>query len=147
MSAPNHYCGTPVPSHIQTAWDRWEGAAWRTIRHAETLIDHPADQRFTVRAPDGMCTTHLTLWREARDHSFDPRTGDRWPGGGGTPFTILGDVARAREERRREWDEKAAAQMQLIEQICLRGDSRQCAPKPACVDLVQLPLFDLETAP
>jgi hypothetical protein len=87
----------------------------------------PPDQRFTVSPPPGMCPRHLRIRQQYRDQHYDPRTGNRWPGHAGSPFTIIGrDLHRVSEERRCEWDEKASDQMRLTENICLSGVSPQC---------------------
>lgn len=125
---PAIYLGADVPPAIHAAWFRWEGASWRTAQYLGTNKPFPPDQRFTVRFPKGICEAHGELWLGYRNMYFDPYTGNRWPGASGSPFEYHGhDMDRLREERRVEWDEKASAQMQLIERICLRGDSPQCS--------------------
>ena len=87
----------------------------------------PPDQRFGVCPPSGMCEAHLEHWYAERNRRFNPITGNRWPGHPGSPFIPVGrDLNRVREERRREWDEKASDRMQLAEEICLSGRSPQC---------------------
>ncbi len=126
-AAPETYLSVRVPEDIAKAWDRWEGAEWRRMQHYG-VGQLPPDLRFGVRSADGMCAAHRRAWLDYRNMQFDPITGDRWPGGPGSPFVIIGpNLARVREERRVEWDEKASAQMQLIEKICLSGRSQQCA--------------------
>jgi hypothetical protein len=128
-TAPDTFLGVPVPDDIKAQWKRWEGAEWRTMRHMGTNNMFPPDQRYSVRPPQGMCQTHHEMWIGYRNQNYDPRTGNRWPGHAGSMFTIVGhDIARVSEERRVEWDRKASEQMQLVERICLRGDSPQCSP-------------------
>ena len=144
---PAIYLGVDVPPAIHTAWHRWEGAAWRTAQHWARNVSFPPDQRFTVRTTPGMCPTHRQHWIDYRGMEFDPVTGNRWPGCNGSPFEYHGhDMDRLREERRVEWDEKASAQMRLIERICLRGNSPQCTPAeeiPALRSVVDLHLPEL----
>ena len=126
---PAVYLGVDVPPAIHATWHRWEGAKWRTFQHLGQNKPYPPDMRFTVRPAHGMCPTHRQAWLDYRNMHFDPVTGDRWPGVPGSPFTFVGaDMSQLREERRVEWDEKAAAQMRLIERICMSGKSPQCTP-------------------
>ena len=127
---PSEFLERPVPDDVRALWDRWEGAGWRRMSHHARNELFPPDQRFSVRMPAGMCTTHRRFWIDYRDMHFNPVTGDRWPGVAGSPFTYVGhDMARLREERRVEWEEKSIGQMQLIENICLSGRSPQCSGK------------------
>lgn len=125
---PTEYLGVTIPEDVRAMWWRWEGMRWRIMRYADRHNGaYPQDQRFSVRPPDGMCPVHLDIRRRYRDMHFDTRTCNRWPGHPGSPFDIIGhDMRRVLEERRREWDTRAAEQMQLTERICLRGDSPQC---------------------
>jgi hypothetical protein len=122
------YQGAAVPEKIAAAWNTWEAAEWRKQRWivANNSFDVP-DQRFSVSAPGGMCERHLEMRRKYRDMYFDDRSGNRWPGTPGSPFTLIDrNIGRELAWRKREWDEKAGEQMQLIEQLCLSGDSVQC---------------------
>ncbi|MEY9839411.1 hypothetical protein [Streptacidiphilus sp. EB103A] len=125
---PDVYLGATVPADIRELWWRWEGVRWREMAYSATNKLFPPDQRFGVVPADGMCALHIRFWRDYRDMMFNPVTGDRWPGTPGSPFLYVGhNMERLREERRREWDEKASAQMRQIETICLSGRSPQCA--------------------
>jgi hypothetical protein len=127
---PDTFLGTPVPEQIKTGWRTWEAAAWRQQQYRNSNRLYPPDERFNVSPPKGMCPAHRQMWLDYRNMHFDFRTGDRWPGNPGSPFTIVGhDLGQVLEERRAEWDEKASAQMRLIERRCLEGDSRQCSPR------------------
>ncbi|MGW3196754.1 hypothetical protein ACWDBD_19610 [Streptomyces sp. NPDC001118] len=127
-AAPDTYLGVEVPEEIKKNWFRWEGASWRRMRYLGTNNPFPPDERYTVRMPAGMCATHREHWLGYRNMDFDPVSGNRWPGGAGSPFNPIGrDLARVREERRCEWDEKASEQMRLIERICLSGNSPECS--------------------
>lgn len=132
-AVPDTYLGQPVPEDIREQWRRWEGAAWRRMRHMGTGELFPPDQRFSVRLPEGMCQVHREIWAAYRNMRFNPVTGDRWPGTPGSPFIVVGhDLGRVREERRVEWDEMASDQMRQTEDICLSGRSPQCdRPAPA----------------
>jgi hypothetical protein len=124
---PDRYLDVPVPDEIRAQWHSWEAAAWRRNRHMGNNELYPPDQRYTVRPPAGLCPHHRGSWLGYRTMDFDPVSGNRWPGHPGSPFIVVGqDLARVAEERRCEWDEKASAQMRLIEQICLSGRSPQC---------------------
>lgn len=144
---PAVYLGVDVPAAIHKVWFRWEGAAWRTARYLDTNQLYPPDQRFTVRSPGGMCETHGEAWLGYRNMHFDPVTGNRWPGGHGSMFDLIGpNLDQVREERRVEWDQKASAQMRLIERICLSGTSPKCTPAetiPAPRQVVDLHLPEL----
>lgn len=126
---PQSYQGVPVPAEVAAAWRTWAGAEWR--KQAWTSVnnnfDYP-DQRFAIDAPGGMCTFHLDMRRRYRDQYFDDRSGYRWPGTSGSPFTLTDrHIGRELAWRKREWDEKASEQMRLTEQCCLSGRSPQCA--------------------
>ncbi|GAA2803403.1 hypothetical protein [Streptomyces showdoensis] len=142
---PATYLGVDVPPHIRDSWHTWEGARWRTQRHWANNKPFPPDQRFTVRPPAGMCPTHRQGWLDYRNMRFNEETGDPWPGNPQSPFLFVGsDMNRLRNERRLQWDRKASEQMQLIERICLRGDSPQCTspveiPAPRPIVDVHLP--------
>lgn len=130
MDAPDTFLGTRVPDDIKNQWHRWEAARWRQQQHMAGNRLYPPDERFNVRLPKGMCETHRQMWLDYRNMHFDPVTGNRWPGIPGSPFQYVGhDTNDLREQRRCEWDEKASAQMQLIEHICLAGGSPQCTPR------------------
>jgi hypothetical protein len=134
VSAPEKYQGEPVPEAIATLWRSWEGAAWRKGVHYSHNELYPPDQRFFVLAPGGMCKRHLEMRRGYRDMYFDDRSGNRWPGTSGSPFTIIGrDLARELAWRRQEWDEKASEQMRAIEELCLAGRSPQCDGPRTCL--------------
>jgi hypothetical protein len=125
--APHRYLEVSVPDEIRRQWHSWDAAAWRRSRHMDTNNLFPPDQRYTVRPPAEMCPHHRESWVGYRNMNFDPVSGNRWPGHPGSPFIPVGrDLTRVAEERRCEWDEKASAQMRLIEQICLSGRSPQC---------------------
>lgn len=125
---PETYLNIAIPPEILEQWKRWEGAAWRKMRHMGENNMFPPDMRHTVRPPTGMCPVHLEIWRGYRDMHFDPVSGNRWPGHPGSPFGIIGhDLDRVREERRCEWDNKASEAMRQTEDICLSGRSPQCA--------------------
>ncbi|QES45185.1 hypothetical protein DEJ49_33125 [Streptomyces venezuelae] len=127
---PETYLGAAVPDDIKKQWRRWEGAEWRKAQYRATNRLYPPDERFNVRAPEGMCERHWDMRIGYRNMHFDPVTGDRWPGHPGSLFIVIGsDLNAVREERRCEWDEKASEQMQLIERICLSGRSPQCTPR------------------
>ncbi|MFD4529148.1 hypothetical protein ACFWP7_35595 [Streptomyces sp. NPDC058470] len=130
---PHRFLDIPVPDDIRSQWHTWDAAAWRRSRHMDTNNLFPPDQRYTVRAPAAMCPHHRMSWLGYRNMNFDPVSGNRWPGHPGSPFIPVGrNLARVAEERRCEWDEKASAQMRLIEEICLSGRSPQCdRPSPA----------------
>ncbi len=129
---PEIYCGQAVPAPIAATWRTWDGAAWRQMAYRATNRMNPPDQRFSVPPPGGMCVVHLEMGRGYRDMHFNPVTGNRWPGGSGSPFAIIGsDLSAEREWRRAEWDDKAAGQMRLIEKICLSG-SPQCSEGRTC---------------
>jgi hypothetical protein len=126
--APSSYQGVPVPAEVAAAWKTWAGAEWRkqTWTWANNNYDYP-DQRFGIDAPSGMCTFHLDMRRRYRDQYFNDRTGSRWPGTAGSPFTIIdSNIGRELAWRKREWDEKASEQMRLTEECCLSGRSSQC---------------------
>lgn len=94
---------------------------------------YPPDQRFGIAAPGGMCRVHLEMRRGYRDMYFDDRSGNRWPGNPGSPFTIIDrDLGRELAWRRFEWDDKASEQMRLIEDTCLSGRSLQCEGPRTC---------------
>lgn len=127
MSAPTTFLDSPVPDAIREVWTTWAAAGWRSQQHRNHNILHVPDQRFSVRPPAGMCTHHRQAWIDYRDMRFDWETGARWPGEHGSPFQYVGhNMREVREQRRVEWDEKASAQMQLIERICLSGRSPNC---------------------
>jgi hypothetical protein len=133
MTAPASYQGVPVPEAIAAAWKTWAGAEWRKQAHWSKNRLNAPDQRFSVVPPAGMCTVHLEMRRGYRDMHFDDRSGNRWPGGAGSPFTIIDrDLGRELAWRRSEWDEKASEQMQLIETMCLTGRSAQCGGERSC---------------
>lgn len=91
------------------------------------------DTRFRLKAPGGMCKAHLETRLGYRNMYFNPVTGNRWPGHPGSPFDLIGpSVDAARDWRAREWDEKAAEQMRLTEEICLKGTSSQCSSPRTC---------------
>ena len=124
---PDTYLGAAVPPDIATAWNTWDGAAWRKMRYRDTNRVFPPDERCNVHPPDGMCGVHLRSWRMYRNSHFDPRTGNRYPGGSGSPFIVIGpDLGRELDERRCEWDEQASIDMRLVERVCLSGRSPQC---------------------
>lgn len=127
---PTEYLGVAIPDDVRALWWRWEGMRWRVMRYADRHNGaYPQDQRFSVRPPEGMCPVHLDIRRRYRDMHFNPVSGNRWPGHPGSfllPGITSANLDRVREERRIEWDRKASEQMQLTEQICLRGDSPQC---------------------
>lgn len=127
MSAPTTFLGSPVPDEIRDAWTTWAAAGWRSQQHRNHGILHVPDQRFTVRPPAGMCPHHRHAWAGYRAMRFDSVAGDRWPGVPGSPFLYVGhNMRELLEERRVEWDEKASAQMQLVEHICLSGRATNC---------------------
>lgn len=133
MTAPEAYQGAAVPEGVAALWRRWEGARWRKGVHHSHNEPFPPDQRFSVVAPGGMCARHLEMRRGYRDMRFDDRSGNRWPGGAGSPFTIIGrDLGRELAWRRCEWDEKASEQMKAIEECCLAGTSPQCDGPRSC---------------
>ncbi|MEW1760579.1 hypothetical protein AB0393_29205 [Streptomyces cyaneofuscatus] len=129
---PHRYLDSPVPDDVRSRWTSWDAAAWRRSRHLAANTLYPPDQRHTVRPPAVLCPHHRESWLGYRNMNFDPVSANRWPGHPGSPFIPVGrDLARVREERRCEWDEKASAQMRLIEDICLSGRSPQCTrPSP-----------------
>lgn len=148
---PETFLGVAVPDDIKQQWKHWKGAEWRRMRHLSNGNLFPPDQRHTVRYPVGLCPAHRQAWLDWRNHDFDPTTGDRWPGGPGSIFTIVGsDLNRVREERRCEWDEKTSGQMRLIEDICLSGRSPQCTQDDvspeAAKPTVDVHLPELDTA-
>jgi hypothetical protein len=120
------YQGMTVPEAIAAAWNTWEAAEWRKQRWiaANNSFNVP-DQRFSVSAPGGMCARHLEMRRRFRDMYFDDRKGYRWPGTPCLEWSVIPDRDML-TRRRVEWDEKASEQMQLIERLCLSGDSVQC---------------------
>lgn len=139
MTVPASYLGKEVPGHIAAAWKRWEGAEWRKGAHLAAGELHPPDQRFSVAPPGGMCRLHLEMRRGYRDMHFNDRTGNRWPGTPGSPFTIIGsDLGRELAWRRAEWDEKAGEQMRLIEDICLSARSPQCEGPRTCAGCARM---------
>jgi hypothetical protein len=130
---PDSYLGQPVPPGITAQWKRWAGVEWRTMAYRATNRTNTPDQRFSVIPPGGMCLIHLEFWRAERDRHFDNRSGNRWPGVPGSPFTIIDrDLRRELAWRRAEWDEKAGEQMRLTETICLSGRSPQCEGERTC---------------
>ncbi|MCX4783901.1 hypothetical protein [Streptomyces sp. NBC_01264] len=132
---PDLYLDVKVPERIQDLWFRWEGAEWRRMRHMGTNNLFPPDQRYSVRPPRELCALHHEHWVGYRNMNYDPVSGNRWPGGAGSPFIPVGrDLNRVSEERRCEWDEKASGQMLLIETICLSGTSPQCSPNAGSPD-------------
>lgn len=139
MTAPASYLGRRVPDDIAEAWKRWEGAAWRKGAHLARNEPHAPDQRFSVLPPGGMCALHLRMRRGYRDMYFSDRTGNRWPGTPGSPFTIIGsDLEREMAWRRAEWDEKAGEQMRLTEELCLSGRSPQCKGPRTCAGCARM---------
>lgn len=132
-TAPATYLGTAVPDDIAAAWRTWEGAAWRKGAWLSANRLNPPDERFHVRAPGGMCKRHLEMRLGYRNQYFDPRSGNRWPGTPGSPFTIIRKLDEELAWRRAEWDEKAGEQMRLIEECCLRGTSPQCSEGRTCL--------------
>ncbi|MEU4077686.1 hypothetical protein [Streptomyces venezuelae] len=125
--APSRYLDVPVPEEIREEWHSWGAATWRRNQHLSTNDLFPPDQRYSVRPPAEMCPRHHESWLAYRNMNFDPVSRNRWPGHPGSPFIPVGrDLNRVAEERRCEWDEKASAQMRLIEEICLSGRSPQC---------------------
>lgn len=130
---PARYYGVPVPAGTAAVWRTWQGASWRKGAYASGNRLHAPDQRFGVLPPPGMCAVHLDLRQRYRDMYFDDRSGNRWPGTAGSPFTIIGtDLGRELAWRRAEWDEKASEQMQAIEACCLSGRSPQCSELRSC---------------
>ncbi|WP_127452563.1 hypothetical protein [Streptomyces sp. B29(2018)] len=125
--APHCYLDSAVPEEIREEWYSWGAATWRRNRHLNANNLFPPDQRYSVRPPAQMCPRHRESWLAYRNMNFDPVSGNRWPGHPGSPFVPVGrDLNRVAEERRCEWDEKASAQMRLIEEIRLSGRSSQC---------------------
>ncbi|WP_331746848.1 hypothetical protein OG923_34310 (plasmid) [Streptomyces halstedii] len=125
--APRRYLDAAVPEEIRKGWYSWDAATWRRNRHLDANNLFPPDQRYSVRPPAEMCPRHRESWLGYRNKNFDPISRNRWPGHPGSPFVPVGrNLNRVAEERRCEWDEKASAQMRLIEAICLAGRSSQC---------------------
>lgn len=138
--APALCYGVAVPPEIAAAWKTWQGASWRRQAHASGNRLHPPDQRFGVLPPPGMCAVHLELRRRYRDMYFDDRSGNRWPGTAGSPFTIIDcDLGRELAWRRAEWDDRASEQMRLTEEICLSGASPQCSGPRSCTACAWMP--------
>jgi hypothetical protein len=139
VTAPEVYQGAAVPEPVAAQWKRWEGAEWRKgVHHSHNEL-YPPDQRFSVVAPGGMCKRHLEMRRRYRDMYFDDRSGNRWPGGAGSPFTIIDrDLSRELAWRRSEWDEKASEQMRAIEELCLSGRSPQCDGPRSCAGCARM---------
>jgi hypothetical protein len=130
---PAAWLGADIPAVIAAQWNRWEGAGWRKQAYRATNRTDVPDQRFSVHPPGGMCRLHLEFWRKERDRHFDSRTGNRWPGTPGSPFGIIDrDLGRELAWRRAEWDDKAAGQMRLTEDICTSGRSPQCEGPRTC---------------
>jgi hypothetical protein len=139
-TAPETFLGVAVPEQLKSQWRTWEAAAWRQQQYRNTNRMYPPDERFNVSPPNGMCETHRQMWLDYRNMHFDPRTGNRWPGNPGSPFTIVGhDLGQVLDERRVEWDEKASDQMRQIERICLAGGSPQCTPREETAKVRILP--------
>jgi hypothetical protein len=67
-----------------------------------------------------MCPEHTRIWRAWRDHLYNPYHPQDWPG-----MMIL-DARTSHAERRADWVAKNAEQMQLTEECCRSGRSRQC---------------------
>lgn len=74
--------------------------------------------------PDDLCQVHALAWRKWWDYSksYDPRHPH--------DFGSVGPIADSRTshaERRADWLRKGARQLSLVEQICRRGNSPECA--------------------
>lgn len=137
---PRALYGVPVPAEVAAVWKTWQGASWRRGAWMSLNRLHPPDQRFGVLPLPGMCAVHMEMRRGYRDMYFDDRSGNRWPGTPGSPFTIIDhDLGRELAWRRAEWDDKASEQMQLTERICLSGRSPQCSDPRTCAVCAWMP--------
>ena len=97
---------------------------------AETFPDYPYWQAPKGhgphdRPPADLCTAHRSAWLTWRNHyrKYDSRDPREWPGG-----SHIMDSRTSHTTRRRDWIDKDAGQMKLIEEICRSGKSPECTP-------------------
>lgn len=86
--------------------------------------------------PDDLCKVHRSAWMQWRNHitKYSTSNPKEWPGG-----AHIMDSRTSHATRRRQWIEKNAEQMELVERICRSGRSPECDrddPKPAAPAVV-----------
>jgi hypothetical protein len=97
----------------------------RSYRHAFPDLPHwepPRGRGPHDPPPYGLCPPQREAWLAWRNlvHKYDPRNPKEWPGG-----AHIMDSRTSHTARRRDWIEKSAGQMEIVERACaLRG--RQC---------------------
>lgn len=100
----------------------------------------PAGRGVFDAPPADLCRTHRKAWLAWRDHirKYDPNNPTEWPGG-----QHIMDSRTSHTTRRRSWIEKNARQMEIVENICRSGKSKECdrAPEPHSkqIETVSLP--------
>jgi hypothetical protein len=94
----------------------------------ETFPDFPHWEAPEGRGPDDrppadLCPAHRAAWMTWRNHyrKYRVEHPTEWPG-----EAMIMDSRTSHTTRRRQWIEKDAEQMELIETICRSGNSPEC---------------------